>query len=260
MLVDAHSHADCYPRSQIDEVLDDIERSRIFTIGVSTTAADYMRLRDFAARSRYVVPNFGIHPWYAPDFVHNLQALDPFLDESPMYTEIGLDYLFVPDSNQWPAQRELLGYFFDAARRQDKIVNLHTPGANEDLLEMLDDYEIRRAIIHWFVGSEDLLNEFTSRGYYITVGYAVTALADVQEVARIAPAEYLLTETDNPYAQQEFTRELGMPSVVKTIVDEIASQRGQSAEAVERQVQSNLLRRFENDPRLDEAIEVLSAG
>lgn len=49
------------------------------------------------ASNPLIVPLFGIHPWEAHRFAHDLDRLAPLLAESPMLGEIGLDFLLVKD-------------------------------------------------------------------------------------------------------------------------------------------------------------------
>lgn len=257
-MTDAHTHVECYPPDEQSGVVEEIDRLEIMSLGVSTDPADYRRLAQFAARSPWIVRSFGIHPWYAPDYVDNLKGLDEFTDDAPMIGEVGLDRLFITDEHQWKAQREVFAYFLQKANDQDKIVNVHAAGAVEEVLELLDEYETRRALIHWFVGSEDLVREATARGFYVSVGYAISVDAHVQTVARSAPADYLLTESDNPFAYQEFTGVRGMPALVADVVDLLAQERGDAPDQLRTQLASNVVRLFDGDERLGEAISLLS--
>ena len=117
-----------------------------------------------------VIPTFGIHPWNAHIYFDQLKNLDQYIERSPMIGEIGLDYHFDEDPAHYPAHRKVLEYFLQAVRDQDKIVNLHTKGAEREVLNPLKQYEIRRAIVHWYSGPMDVLHEFVGFGAYFTIG------------------------------------------------------------------------------------------
>jgi len=86
-----------------------------------------------------------------------------------MIGEVGLDHYFVEDAATYPAQKKVFEYLLGAAGEQDKIVTLHTKGAEGEVLEALDRYGIRRAIVHWYSGPLDILRGLVARGAYFTV-------------------------------------------------------------------------------------------
>ena len=65
----------------------------------------------------FVLPTFGVHPWKAPEYVDHLEDLDKAMEQSPIFSEIGLDYYFVQDVSQDGAQRKVLEFFLAAAKR-----------------------------------------------------------------------------------------------------------------------------------------------
>jgi len=67
-----------------------------------------------------------VHPWNASGYSERLEDLDPYIDQSPMLGEVGLDYYYVKQAHRYPAQRRVFEHFLAAAARQDKVVN---PGA-----------------------------------------------------------------------------------------------------------------------------------
>ena len=87
-----------------------------------------------AARSPWVLPAFGIHPWNAHKYLGRQEELAEPLARSPVYGEIGLDHFFVRKRSRYPAQREVFESFLAAAREQGKIVIVHAKGAEREVL------------------------------------------------------------------------------------------------------------------------------
>src|SRR5262249_1112643 len=143
---------------------------RILTLAVAMDPPSYARTREIAARSPLVLPCFGIHPWQADRYAHDLDALQPLIDTSPLLGEIGLDYVWDEDPAHYPSQRAVFAYFLGAAATQDKIVNLHTKGAEHDVVTMLDRIGVRRAIVHWYSGPRDAFDALIARDSYFTFG------------------------------------------------------------------------------------------
>jgi TatD DNase family protein len=197
MLIDAHAHIDKY-NDLIDNALKETESYRVFTISNSMDPQSYKINLEIAERCKFVLPTFGIHPWEAHNYGSDLIALDEYIDQSPMLGELGLDYHFVKDSSLYPAQKKVLEYFLEKAVEQNKIITLHTKGAEKDVLTLLESYNIKRAIIHWYSGPLNILNEYLDKGYYFTVGVEILFTEHIRMIARNIPDDLLLTETDNP--------------------------------------------------------------
>lgn len=249
MLIDAHSHLDKYGEN-IHSVLEEIAKHRILTISNSSDLHSYRRNLELAAMSKFVLPSFGIHPWKAPDYVDGLQELKPFINTSPLIGEIGLDYHWVEDSSKYPAQRKVLEFFLASVKEQNKIANLHTKGAEEEILLLLDNYAIKRAIIHWYSGPLDTLDKLVNRGYYFTIGIEVLYSDHIKNIARRIPKVQLLTEMDNPGGAEWLNGNLGMPSMILQVVQVLAGLLQTTQTDVVETVQTNFLNLIRGNPGL----------
>lgn len=259
MLVDAHAHLDRYDE-ELGSALEEIEQHRILTISNSMDLASYERNVKIAERSELVVPTFGVHPWNAPAYADRLASLGDAIEQSPMLGEIGLDHHFIEDESQYPAQREVLAFFLAAAREQRKVVSLHTKGAEREILDMLDEYETQRAIVHWYSGPLGVLRELMAFGVYFTVGVEVLHSEHVQAIARELPRDRLLTETDNPGGFRSLTGSLGMPLLLKDVIRALAGLRKTTYGDIVWTVRCNLARLAQGDPRLSEISNRVMAG
>jgi TatD DNase family protein len=253
MYIDAHSHIDRY--DLVDEralasALDEIRQHRILTISNSMDLPSYQRNLEIGERCRWVVPIFGVHPWRAPEYADRLDGLAEAIEHSPMIGEIGLDHHFVEDPSAYPAQRKVLEFFLEAAREQDKIVTLHTKGAEGEILALLDQVDLRRVIVHWYSGPLDVFRELVARGVYMTVGIEVLYSEQIRTIAQEIPLGQLLTETDNPGGPSGFLGEPGRPVLIQEVVRGVAAARGTTAEAILRAVQANWRALIGEDPRL----------
>lgn len=250
MLIDAHAHLDHYRDDELDSVLDEIERHQIFTISTAMNGDSFRRGLEIGERSRYVLPTFGIHPWNAHEYAGRLAEMEESVELSPMLGEIGLDYHFVKEASRYPAQNQVLEFFLDAARAQGKIVNLHTKGAEGEILDLLERFEIERAIVHWYSGPLDIFHELVTKGFCFTVGLDVLGSEHIQTIASELPDGQLLTETDNPGAWRWLKDDRGMPHHIQDVVATLAELRGTTAAAIEATVQSNFARLIRDDPWL----------
>lgn len=243
MLIDAHSHLDKY-NDELDAALNEIERMQILTVSVSMDIESYRRATEIAARSKFIVATFGIHPWNAPIYADRLPELEfeLLVRGSPMIGEIGLDFYWVEDKATYPAQVQVCEYFLAAAREQNKIVNLHTKGAEREILDLLIKHKIERAIVHWYSGPIGILREMVARRYYFTVGPEIRYSELIRQIAREIPIDLLLTETDNPGGEKWLGGNLGMPRLVTEVIDAVARLRGLTVGELTQTVSENFSR------------------
>lgn len=249
MLIDAHAHLDKYGE-ELQAALEEIKEQRIFTVAVSMDLPSYQRSLEIAQLCQFVLPTFGVHPKRAPEYADRLSELSPFIEQSPAIGEIGLDFHWVEDSAQYPAQKKVLEYFLAAATEQKKIVNLHTKGAEREIVGLLERYDIQRAIIHWYSGPADILRALVDYGAYFTVGVEVLYSDQIRAIAERLPAGQLLTETDNPGGLKWLSGTLGMPRVLKEVIQALAELRQTAPEIVTRTVEQNFFRLVRDDPWL----------
>lgn len=255
MLIDAHSHLDGY--TELESVLAEIHKHRIFTISTAIDPASYERNLEIASRCELVLPTFGIHPWTAPRYADNLEDLYPFIDRSPMIGEIGLDYHWAKDTSDYPAQRKVFEFILAAAGRQGKTVNLHTKGAENEILELLRQYNIPQAIIHWYSGPLDILRKMIAYGYYFTIGIEILTSPYIQDITRKLPADLILTETDNPGGYEWLLGSQGRPRHIIDVVQKLAEIRQVTIETITKMIEANFIRLIRNDSRLSASCDRL---
>jgi TatD DNase family protein len=257
MLIDAHVHLDKYG-DLLADALRQIESENIFTVATAMDVASYEDLQEIGRRSALVLPTFGIHPRRAPQYVDRLRELGPYIETSPAIGEIGLDFHWVKDRSEYPAQLKVLKYFFAAAREQKKVVNLHTKGGERSILDLLERYDVNRPIIHWYSGPLDILRALVQFGAYFTVGVEILYSETIQAIAREIPDGLLLTETDNPGGLKWLKGIMGMPSDIKKVIDELARIKSSTPELISRMVHTNFVKLIQNDPWLRQVQTLLS--
>ena len=253
MLIDAHAHLDKYG-DLLDQALKDIETERIFTVATAMDVPSYLELQKIGARSDLVLPTFGIHPRRAAEYADRLSEIGRYIEASPAIGEIGLDFHWVKDIATYPAQRKVLEYFIAAAREQKKFVNLHTKAGEKEILDLLESYDVKRAIIHWYSGPMDILRAMIDYGCYFTIGVEVLYSDYIKEIARMIPDHLLLTETDNPGALKWLKKsdEVGMPTAIKEVINALTEVRQSTLAQIESLVHANFSRLIVDDPWLQE--------
>jgi TatD DNase family protein len=247
MFIDAHAHLDSYDEP-ITAVLDQIRKHRIVTICTSMDLASYRRNREIAAQCELVIPTFGVHPWNAPEHADSLNDLVEAVDQTAMIGEIGLDHRFVTNVAAHSAQRKVLEFFLQASRRSNKIVNLHTTGAEAEVADLLQRHDIERAIIHWYSGPLDVFRALVDQGRYFTIGVEVLYSEHIRRIAGRVPEDLLLSETDNPGGLKWLTGEAGQPRVITEVIATLADLRLTTPQEIAHTIRRNFLRLTDGDP------------
>lgn len=247
MLVDAHAHVDRYG-DLLEPALTEIREHRILTVATAMDLLSYQRNLEIAERCELVLPTFGVHPKCASEYAHRLGEISGLIEKTPAIGEIGLDYHWVEDSTQYPAQKKVLEHFLAAAREQRKIVNLHTKGAENEILNLLEHYDIQRAIVHWYSGPLDTFRAMVEFGVYFTVGVEILYSKHIQAITRDLPGHLLLTETDNPGGFKWLKGTPGMPTVLHDVIRVIAKIRQTTTSKIAQTVHNNFSCLIRNDP------------
>ena len=249
MPLDAHVHFDRYT-DLLPEALRQIAEHQILTIGVGMDIESYLRTKEIAASTPWLIPTFGIHPWQAYRYAENLTALDPYLQETPLIGEVGLDFLWLEDRTQDPAQHAVFRYQCQWAQRLGKPVNLHTKDAEVEILQALTEFNLRGSIIHWYSGPLDLIDAYLALGSYFTLSVEVLTSPSIVEIAKKLPLQHILLETDNPGGYEWLTGKVGMPSALLEVHQKVAEIKGLAPAALEAQLTANWQKFSANIPAL----------
>lgn len=238
MLVDAHAHIDWYTDA-LPGALAQIERHRIVTMAVAMDVPAYLKTKEIAQSCPYIIPTFGIHPWEAARYTESLEELDDYLKETPVIGEAGLDFRYVKDTELYPGQLNVFEYQCAWAKRLAKPMNLHTRGAETEVLEMLRRYRIVSPIIHWYGGPVELIEAYLAEDCFFTVGVDVLNPRIEHSIAEVLPVERILLETDNPDGYRWQSKEIGMPDLLLTILKKVAAIKQMPVDELEERLWQN---------------------
>jgi TatD DNase family protein len=162
--------------------------------------------------------------------------------------EAGLDYHYEGD---YPAQAEGFRRHIDAARKTALPLVIHSRSADDDTAKILEEETVGQGafpfVLHCFTGTPALARRGLDLGGYISFSGILTFknAADIQEVARKAPADRILVETDAPYlAPVPHRGQNNEPSYVRHTAEKLAELRGVGFEEIARQTTENFSQLF----------------
>lgn len=131
----------------------------------------------------------GVHPW---DTERGLTL--PDFSTADMVGETGLDFARNIDRK---AQEELFRKHLAVAEQLQKPVVVHSVKAFEEVMCILDDYDLSGVLIHGFIGSKEQAERAFKRGYFLSFGTRSLRSPRTVEVIRQAPIEQLFLESDD---------------------------------------------------------------
>ena len=149
--------------------------------------------------------------------------------------EIGLDFHY--DYSPRDVQREVLRAQIRLARDVGLPVIIHTREADDETAALLEEEGARETggVIHCFTGGEELARRALALGFYVSFSgiVAFPRAEAIQQVARTAPLERILVETDAPFlAPPPHRGKRNEPAFVVEVARKVASLRGVDLEVV----------------------------
>ena len=204
-LYDAHNHLqDERLWKALDQIVADLPTVGLERCVVNgTSEKDWPHLEALAKRHRWIIPAFGLHPWFLKERSANwLDTLRRCLDANPgaCIGEIGLDrwiqdYDIADQEKVFTAQLQL------AAERNlaASIHCLKAWGHLEDVLKT-NPRPVRGFLLHSYGGSAEMIPPFVKLGAYFSISgyFAHDRKAAQREVFKKIPLDRLLVETDAP--------------------------------------------------------------
>ena len=132
---------------------------------------------------------------------HRDQLIREYADDLVAVGEIGLDFWYKwvrKDEGQKKIQRECFETLLNLAVEIDKPVVIHSRGAWADCLEIVRKAGIKKALVHWYSGPLDMLDEILADGFYVSATPSIAYSPQLREAMSRAPIERTLIETDTP--------------------------------------------------------------
>jgi len=161
--------------------------------------------------------------------------------------ELGLDFHY--DHSPRDVQREVFRRQVRLAVEVGLPVIVHTREADGETADLLEREGVGQigGVIHCFTGGQELARRALALGFYISFsGIVAFPRAEViQEVARTAPEDRILVETDSPFlAPPPHRGKRNEPAFVVEVARTVARLRGVPLETVGRAAEANFRRLF----------------
>jgi TatD DNase family protein len=255
VLVDTHCHLDPqYFPAGPDEVLARAREAGVEGFVVIGVGADLAPARAAVALAKRMNERagaaIGVHPHDARTLDDAAYAELARLGAEPEVVavgEIGLDYHY--DHSPRDVQRATFARLVGLARELKKPIVIHTRNAPADTLDILRSEGARDVggVIHCFSEDRPFAEQALDLGFDVSFSGIVTFKTSVaiQEVARWAPLDRILVETDSPYLAPIPKRgKPNEPAYVVHTAHRVAELRGMAFEALAEATTVNAERAF----------------
>jgi TatD DNase family protein len=268
MLIDSHCHLDDY--ENLDEVIAKARAAgveRMLAIGIGNGPHEMHVAVDIARKHPEVWASVGMHPQEAHQATdENLKLLATLAEDERVVAvgEIGLDYYHADNPDVATQQAAFVAQMKVAAAARKPITihcrtsELATPAAKaryeahgnpnaawDDLLALIAKHWTPTGlpgIMHCFSGNEAQAEASLAAGFYLSFAGNLTypKSTTIQAVARVAPADRILVETDAPFLTPIPLRgQSNEPANTALTAKFLAELRGVTLEAIAAQTTSN---------------------
>ncbi len=255
-LVDVHAHLDDERfENDLIEVIKRAEEKGVKEIVISgVNPKTNRKILEIALLSPIIKLSFGIYPIDSiAEKVPNLsddypREIEPFsLDEELKWIEenkdscvavgeVGLDFQIAP--NYKKEQIEAFKKILTLAKKINKPVVIHSRKAELECIEILEEFQAKKVIMHCFSGKKSLIKRCFENDWFLSVPPVITRLDHFKTLTELTPLENLLTETDAPYLSPVYA-ERNEPSNIPVTIKEIAKIKNLTEEEVAKKIWEN---------------------
>ncbi len=229
-LFDTHCHLNIEPYiDNLDSYLSEINTIDILMNLVGTNWEDSKKAVTIASQYNNMYATIGIHPndvdLYDESVIDQLEQL--YLQNSKKIIaigETGLDYHY--EGYNQEKQMKFLQLHFNLAIKYQLTLVLHIRDAHNDAIAFLKQQTVLpRTIIHCFTGNMEDAKQYIELGCYLSFSGIITFknAQELKEIAKIVPADKLLSETDAPFLTPvPFRGKTNLPSYVQYTNNELS--------------------------------------
>lgn len=198
MLIDTHSHLDQYENPL--SIAKDCERKELFVIAVTNLPSMFEEANHFLKGFKYIKPALGFHPLLANEYRHELKKIKDLVDHTKYIGEIGLDFSHQGKSFQ-AIQIESLKFILGCLKGKKKFLSLHSRWAENNVMDILEEFQIEDAVFHWYSGSLLNLERAISMNCFFSINPEMIKSLNGKKIIDRLPKDRILTETDGPFVK-----------------------------------------------------------
>jgi TatD DNase family protein len=240
MIIDTHAHLMSKDyNGELDQILNNAKKvsvERVINIGFDLESS--IQAIEIANKYPQCYSAIGIHPYDSAQFSDKLidEWGSKIINNKKIVAigECGLDYFKCDVSVD--LQKHVFREQIKIAQKASLPIIVHNRDADNDTLEILDEFEGLKVVFHCFGSDLNFAKKLWDRGFYTSfTGIITFPKADnIREVVKNVPLDRFMVETDCPWlAPQDVRGQRCEPAFVVSIVKKIAEIRGMSFSDIE---------------------------
>lgn len=241
--IDAHCHIDFY--DDINAVIQNAVKAGVNLI-INNGLNHKTNLLTLNLSQKYpqVKACLGLYPMDA------LKLSDKEIDEEIVFIEknkdnivgigeVGVDFKLDKDNRE--RQKEIFRKFVKLSIKIDKPIFVHSRKAELECIEILEEENAKKVIMHCFTGKKKLAERIEKNNWFMTISTMVCYSEQIAWFARHISMSNLLCETDSPYLHPQ-RKENNEPAFVVEAYKKIAEVKGMDLEEVKNAVYMNWMK------------------
>lgn len=260
MFVDSHVnlHSEKYEDDQVAVIKGAHDAGVIAMLTISDQLSSTDAIKEIVSANENIWRSVGVHPHHAKDY-KDLDAqtlIDMAADKGVVgIGECGLDFHY--EYSDRTVQEPVFRAHVAASREAGLPLIIHTRDADEAMRSILQSEHGEGGftpLLHCYTGGPDLAKAVYDLGGYISFSGILTFknASDIRDIARDAPLDRIIIETDCPYlAPVPMRGRRNEPAYVVHVAEKLAEIRGVSVDEIARVTTDNFFRLFAraDDPR-----------
>tara|TARA_B100000214_G_scaffold258928_1_gene191058 strand:- start:1368 stop:2123 length:756 start_codon:yes stop_codon:yes gene_type:complete len=249
MLTDTHCHL-FYDelKNNLKEVLQRANELGVTRfICVATNLNDSKESYQLSKEYNNIYASAGIHPHDAKNAPNDfIEVIYKLMENDSMVAvgEMGLDYF--RSISKPSVQKIIFREQMKIAMELHKPVIFHNRDADQDVIEILNDFPSVCGVAHCFSSTMDTAEKFLELGYYISFSGNLTFKnSHLPQIAKSIPLDRILVETDSPYLSPvPFRGETNEPGRTRFVAEKLSSIHGVSLEEIAEITSANATQLF----------------
>jgi len=236
-LLDTHFHLDLW--SSPVEILNSIEKNRVYTIAVTNTPSVFKFTENITKNSKYTNAALGLHPELVFERHGELPLFHELINKTRYIGEIGLDYS-VNDKANHRLQRKVFESIIEGCKNSNekKVLTIHSRRAEKDVIDTIGSSFPGKAILHWYSGSHQELRRAVGYGFYFSINSAMLRSKSGQRTIYEIPHDRILTESDGPFILDSHGHQVS-PLHINNTISQLAKILKEESHIIRRLIYSN---------------------
>jgi TatD DNase family protein len=250
--LDIHAHLDysSYDENR-EKLIRDIEEKNMIVLSNTMNYDNYLKTKEMFKNTKNILVCPGLYPQDAEkiseeDFLDYLNFLREKKDEYIAIGEVGLDKHHTRDDNLFEIQVRRFKALCDLAVEIDKALIIHTRKAEEEILDIIEEYVLKRNFrkfnLHCFMGKKKFINRIKELNIYVSIPLTILNTQSFQILVKELNMNQILVETDSPFLNPN--KEINTPLNVPLIYEKIAQIKNLDLREVENIVYMNYMKLF----------------